>query len=81
MVTDPFSIPRSRCSAVSDPLLRDELLARTGSDEEASSILRSIERFGNDLSIDYYEMTPIPTRRTYHSAKTVGWTVRAVRGE
>lgn len=78
-MADSFSIPRSRCSVISDPALLDEVRAHTDSDAEATSILRSIERFGGDASIDYYEMTPVASRRTYHGAKAQSWTVRAVR--
>jgi hypothetical protein len=78
-VPSAFSIDRSRCSALSDPTLRDEILAHTGSDDETASILRTLERFGGDVSIRYYEVVPTPSRRTYHSAVAFHWTVRAVR--
>lgn len=74
-----FSIPQSRCAVLTDPTLRDEIQARTGSDVETSSILRSLERFGPDASIQYYELTPKPTRRTYQSNSEFAWTVTAVR--
>ena len=81
IVAESFSIPRSHCAVVSDPDLRNEVHAHTGNDEETSSILRSIERFGGDISIGHYEVTPAPTRRTYHGGNTLAWTVRAVRYE
>ena len=74
-----FSINRSRCSVLSDPKLRDEIQAHTGSDAETSSILRSLDRFGHDVSIQYYDVTPMPSRRTYQSTAAFTWTVRAVR--
>ena len=78
-MAQPFSITRARCSVLSDPGLREEIRAHTGSDEEVSSILRSLERFGTDLSIHFYEMTPTLSTRTYQRARTVNWSVRAVR--
>ena len=77
-MTQPFNLPRSRCSLLSDPALRREIQSHTGNETETSSILRSIERFGDDLSIRYYEMTPTARRAHFHSA-SASWTVRAVR--
>ena len=74
-----FSIARSRCSIPPDDTLRDEILSRTGSDRETSSILRSIERFEGDDSISLYEIIPQPMRGTRHDARAVSWQVRAVR--
>lgn len=78
-MADSFFIARTRCSALSDPDLREEIQSHTSSDAETSSILRSLERFGEDVSVRYYEMTPRPGRRTYHATSAVSWTVRAVR--
>lgn len=74
-----FSITRPHGPVLSDARLRDEIHAHTGSDTETSSILRSLDRFGQDLSIRYYEMTPTPARRTYRPTSAFAWTVRAVR--
>lgn len=74
-----FSIPGSRLSSTSGPTLREEIHAHTGSDEETSSILRGIERLGEDPSIRHYEMTPQKTQRIYRDAPPVTWSVRAVR--
>ena len=78
-MANSFSIARSRCSVISDPGLREEIRGHTGSDDEASSILRSLERFGGDASVRFYEMTPQASNRTYRHARAVNWTVRAVR--
>lgn len=78
-MVNAFSIDPSRCASISDPELRRQILAHTGSDAETSSILRSLERFGGDTSIRYFEITPRPTRRTYHGAPIVAWSVRAER--
>lgn len=74
-----FSITRSRLSVLSDPTLRDEIQTHTGNAAETSSILRSLDRFGQDPSIRYYEVTPTPSRRTYRPTSAFTWTVRAVR--
>ena len=74
-----FSLAGSRCQTLPDPTLTAEIRAQTGSDSETASILRCIERFSGDGSIRYYEITPQPARRTYHSAPSLAWTVTAVR--
>ncbi len=74
-----FSIPRSRCTALSDPDLRAEIQSHTGNESDTSSILRSMGRFGEDLSILFYEVTPKSGRRTFHVSSTSTWTVSAVR--
>lgn len=78
-MTTSFFITRSQCSDLAKPELRNEIHSHTGSEAETSSILRSLERFGQDKSIRYYEMTPKPVRRLYHTVPTFAWTVRAVR--
>lgn len=75
---EPFSVIRSRCASA-DPSLRNEIRVRTGSDAATSGILRSIERFGTDLSILRYEVSPRATTRLGMAAGAVAWTVRAVR--
>lgn len=75
----PFSIPGSRCVVPFSEALRQDIRARTESDDEASSILRSIERFGGDDSVWTYEMTPKPPRGTRHDSRAITWSVRAVR--
>jgi hypothetical protein len=74
-----FSLNRSHVSVLSGPALREEIQAHTGNEEETSSIIRSLGRFGEDGSIRFYEMTPMPTRRAYHASSASSWTVRAVR--
>jgi hypothetical protein len=75
---DPFSLSQSRCAA-EDPTLPEELRIRTGSEEAASGILRSIERFGADPSILRYEISPKSRYPTHRTSTAVSWTVRAVR--
>lgn len=74
-----FSLLRTHVSSTSDTALLAEIRGHTGSDEQASSILRGIERLGGDPSIRHYEMTPTTNRRAYRGAPTVNWSVRAVR--
>jgi len=78
-VATSFTIPFSRCAVLTDPTLRGEIQARTESDAQTSSILRSIGRFGHDASIRYYEVTPVPTRRTFQIPARLSWSVTAVR--
>ena len=78
-MSQSFSIAGSRCSVASDPALLQEIRGHTASDEEASSILRSLERFGGDGSIRYFEMTPKQSRRSHGQHPVVAWSVTAVR--
>jgi hypothetical protein len=77
----PFTIRRDSVIAGDQPRLMQEVVGHTGSTEEASSILRSLERLGSDTSIDYYEMTPTSAKRRFVGAASVVWSVRAVRAE
>lgn len=61
-----------------EPSLPADIRARTGSDAATAGILRSIERFGTDLSILRYEVSPKASTRMIKGA-AVAWTVRAVR--
>lgn len=74
-----FSIALARFSTLSDSALRKEIGSYTGNDAETSSILRSLRRFGGDLSIRYFEVTPRPSRRTRQPTSAFTWSVRAVR--
>jgi hypothetical protein len=78
-VSHSFTIARSRCSVLSDPALLEEIRRHTETDGEASSILRSLERFGGDGSIRYFELTPKQSRRNYGRHPVVAWSVTAVR--
>jgi hypothetical protein len=78
-MANAFSIARSRFSNSSGDDIRAEIRSHTGCDNEASSILRSLERMGSDPSILRYEMTPAKTKRFSQRPMTVVWSVRAVR--
>jgi len=74
-----FSIARARFSTLSDSTLREEIGSYTGNDAETASILRSLRRFGEDLSISYFEVSPTPSRRSRQPTSLFTWSVRAVR--
>jgi len=76
---ESFTVDRSRCSDLTDPGLLEEILRHTGNETEAASIMRCLERFGFDGSIQHYEMTPKPSHRTHRGASSVSWSVSAVR--
>lgn len=74
---EPFSVLQSRCVPL-DASLRDDILARTGSDVATTGIMRSIERFGSDPTILRYDISPKSSSR-FGGLMPVAWTVRAVR--
>lgn len=76
---ETFTISNSRLHAASDVDIRLEINGHTCNERETSSILRSIERFGDDASISRYEIEPRPARSTRKVAAGVSWTVRALR--
>ena len=78
---NPFTLSRSRCDALSQDELQKEIQAHTGNDSETDSILRSLERFGQDASIRSYEIIPRPRQRTASGGPDSTWTVRALREE
>lgn len=74
-----FYLSRARCSTLDDPSLREEIRQRTGSDSEVTSILRSLERFGTDVSIGEFLVTPAADRGYARVSRRVVWNVRAIR--
>jgi hypothetical protein len=78
-MSEPFTVDRSRCSDLTDPGLREEILRHTGNDDEVTSILRCLERFGFDASVRHFEMIPKPKHRSHRGANLVSWNVTAVR--
>lgn len=76
---DPFTIQRAHVAATDWYTLKRELFSHTGNEEEASSILRSLERLGAaDASIAHFEITPNANTRVYNGAPAVIWSVKAV---
>jgi hypothetical protein len=78
-VAQPFSLTRSRCDQLADPSLRQEIQDHTGSDEATSGILRSLDRFAGDSSIQRYEISPKLRSYAHRATNPVAWNVRAVR--
>ncbi len=78
-MSNSFTINGSHRFGAIDSELRAEIRTHTDNEEETSSILRSLERFGDDASIRYFEVTPKTSRRYYPGARAMSWTVHAVR--
>jgi hypothetical protein len=78
-VSTAFSLSRFRCTHLSDPSLHDEITEHTGDAAATSGILRSLDRFSGDSSIDRYEITPQQRNRGAARARGIAWNVRAVR--
>lgn len=79
-MAEAFSIPSERCGELG-AALREEIQARTESSEDTTRILRSIERFGGDPTIERFDVIPQPVRSTVHLPATILWTVKAVRAQ
>ena len=74
-----FSLAWSHCVDLTDPSLRAEIEAHTGSEVAVDSILRSLGRFGDDPSIERFELTPRKPGRGERTTNPVSWSIRAVR--
>lgn len=74
-----FTLPRASVVGADSSTLMHEVADHTGSQDEAASILRSVQRLGADASIHSYEVTPTTVQRAYRGASPVIWSVRAVR--
>jgi hypothetical protein len=79
-VKKPFTIMRAEVEAADKSSLKADILTATGSEVEAASVLRSLERLGADPSILFYEVTQVTGRRMNGGAGTHAWRVRADRG-
>jgi hypothetical protein len=78
-MTNAFSLSASQCAAAKHAALRTEITEHTGNDIETAGILRSIERFGGDNSIERFEISRSERGRYASRSNTAGWIVRAVR--
>lgn len=77
---EQFTMQRAHVAATDWLTLKREIFGYTGSEEEASSILRGLERLGTaDASVAHFLITPSPNKRTYAGAPAVTWSVRPVR--
>jgi hypothetical protein len=80
ILTRSFIIQRSDAVSARPDSLLTELVRETGSDSEAASIMRSLERLGSDPSILFYEMTRVVRGPRLGGAPNYAWRVRADRG-
>jgi hypothetical protein len=81
MARKTFTISRAHVETASADSLRAEIVTETGSESEAASILRSLERMGTDPSIEFFEFIPVSSRLAYGGAHSNAWRVRADRGQ
>lgn len=79
MTGTSFSIHPRDFAPNSRATLRDQVAERTSSEFETASILRSIERYGEDSSIRYFEIAQAEPRLGARSVRAAAWSVRAVR--
>ena len=79
MTGTAFSVHPRDFAAGDSTTLRTLVADRTRSDLETESILRSIERYGTDSSIRYFEVSPTEGRLGVRTTRTTAWNVRAVR--
>ena len=75
-----FTMTRAEVIRSDAATLRASIVAATGSESGAESIMRSLQRMGTDPSIDHFEMTEITSARKHGGAAPVAWRVRADRG-
>jgi hypothetical protein len=75
-----FRMTRAELLATDAAALKASIIAATGSESGAASLLRSLERMGTDESIEHFEMTQVSGSRRHGGAAPAGWRVRADRG-
>jgi hypothetical protein len=79
-MTKSFTMTRAEVVGSDAVTLKAAIVAATGSERGADSIMRSLERMADDPSIDYFEMTEVTSARRYGGAAPAAWRVRADRG-
>lgn len=79
-MTQSFRMTRTQVVDADAASLKATILAETGSESGAESIMRSLERMGADASIEYFEMTQVAASRKYGATAPAAWRVRADRG-
>ena len=79
MTGNAFSIHPRDFSAGNTAAIRELVADRTRSDLETESIMRSIERYGLDSSIRYFEVSPSEGRLGARTVRHTAWAVRAER--
>ena len=75
-----FIIRRTAESDRDPSSLLPELVEATGSELQAASVLRSLQRMGTDDSVLFYEMTLETRGSRFGGISTSAWRVRADRG-
>jgi len=79
-MTKSFSIPRANVVDADPSRLLAEIVRASGSEADAASILRSLERVGTDATICFYEVTQVKRGPRLGGVATTAWRVRADRG-
>lgn len=75
-----FTIARTDALVDNLASVMPQILDATGSETDAASILRSLERLGTDPSILFYEITSVVRGPRQGGVSTAAWRVRADRG-
>jgi hypothetical protein len=75
-----FIITRTDAMANNLASVMPQIVDLTGSETEAASIFRSLERLGTDPSILFYEITSVVRGPRHGGVSTSAWRVRADRG-
>jgi hypothetical protein len=76
-VKKSFIITRATLDTADAAALLSELVEGTGSELEAASVLRSLQRMGVHPALEYYEITQVSGRRMHGGPVTNAWRVRA----
>jgi hypothetical protein len=79
-VKTSFALTRAQVVDSDAATLKASIVAETGSELGAESIMRSLERMGTDESIEFFEVTEVAGSRRVGGAPSAGWRVRADRG-
>ena len=74
-----FTMSRAQVVTADPATVRASIIAATGSESGAESIMRSLERMGTDPGIEYFEMTEVSASRR-RAGTAAAWRVRADRG-
>lgn len=75
-----FTLTREEVVSSAPADLRASIVAASGSEIGAESIMRSLERMGTDPEIEFFEMTEVAGSRRVGGAASAAWRVRADRG-
>lgn len=75
-----FTMSRAQVVASDPATIRASIIAATGSESGAESIMRSLERMGTDPGIEYFEITEVSGSRRQGGVATPAWRVHADRG-